>query len=119
VHEALFVDRAGHITEGSNSNFFVVREGALLTAPAATVLSGVTREVTIRLARQIGIQVREQELPLAERKTWEEAFITSTSRHLMPLTMLDGQPVGTGRVGPLTRRLMDAFEVHFRAEVSP
>lgn len=119
VHEALFVDRAGHITEGSNSNFFVVREGILLTAPAATILSGVTRDVTVRLARQIGIQTREQTLPLAERESWEEAFITSTSRHLMPLTMLDGTPIGTGRVGPLTRRLMEAFEAHFRAEVSP
>ncbi|MCC7352307.1 MAG: aminotransferase class IV family protein [Anaerolineae bacterium] len=119
VHEALLLNNAGRVTEGSNSNFFVVREGVLLTAPAASVLSGVTRDLTLRLARQAGIQTGEQELPLAERGTWEEAFITSTSRHIMPLAVLDGKPIGTGRVGPLTRRLMDAFVAHFREEVSP
>ncbi len=117
VHEALLVDRNGHVTEGSNSNLFVVRAGVLLTAPAASVLSGVTREITLRLARQAGIPTEERALPLAERETWQEAFITSTSRHIMPLTRLDGQPIGRGEVGPLTRHLIGLFADHFRAVI--
>lgn len=117
VHEALLVDRAGCITEGSNSNFFVVREGVLLTAPAASVLSGVTRDITLHLAREADIPVAERALPLAERDTWQEAFITSTSRHIMPLTRLDGRPIGQGQVGPLTRRLMALFAAYFQAVV--
>jgi branched-subunit amino acid aminotransferase/4-amino-4-deoxychorismate lyase len=118
VHEALLVDRAGRVTEGSNSNFFAVRDDVLLTAPAATVLSGVTRDLTLRLARQAGIHAEECDLPLAGRAAWQEAFITSTSRHIMPLARLDGEPIGDGLVGPLTRRLMDAFEAYFRAAVA-
>jgi D-alanine transaminase len=56
-------------------------------------------------------------LPLAERVHWNEAFLTSTSRHVLPLVRIDGQPIGDGRPGPVTRRLHAAFEAHFLAEI--
>jgi branched-subunit amino acid aminotransferase/4-amino-4-deoxychorismate lyase len=118
VHEALLY-HDGRLTEGSNSNLFVVRGGVLQTAPAAQVLSGVTRDVTLQLAREWGqIRVDETDLWLADVPEWEEAFITSTSRHIMPLTRLDGRPIGKGAVGPVTNSLMVRFESYFEAALA-
>jgi branched-subunit amino acid aminotransferase/4-amino-4-deoxychorismate lyase len=100
------------LTEGSNSNLFVVMEGVVLTPPAQIVLSGVTRDTIIALALANGIPLRESPLPTASLSRWDECFITSTSRHAMPVTVVDGVPVGTGTVGPVTRRLMSLFEAY-------
>ena len=113
VHEAL-LHQGDVVTEGASSNFFVVRAGRLLTAPVETVLPGVTRALALRLAQEASIPTEERPLCLSEREAWQEAFITSTSRKVLPVTRLDGQPVGDGRVGPLTRRLMDIFAAYDR-----
>lgn len=112
-HEGLLVARDG-IREGASSNIFVVCEGAIVTPPDHLVIAGVTRDVVIRLAREAGYRLVFRPLPVAGIPTWEEAFITSTSRHIMPLTRVDGQPIGEGRVGPVTRHLMKAFEAYVR-----
>jgi D-alanine transaminase len=112
VHEAL-LHREGCLTEGSNSNLFAVVDGSVLTPPAPMVLSGVTRDLVIALAAAHGIYLSEDLLQLAEVARWDECFITSSSRHVMPITMVDGQPVGAGVVGPVTRRLMTLFEAYF------
>lgn len=112
VHEAL-LHHGGCLTEGSNSNLFAVVEGAVLTPPAEQVLSGVTRDLLLELADQDGVPIREALLPLAALSRWSECFITSSSRHVMPVTLIDGRPVGDGRVGPLTRRLNALFEAYF------
>jgi D-alanine transaminase len=109
VHEALLY-RDGHLTEGSNSNLFAVADGVVLTPPASTVLSGVTRDLVMALAGAQGMSLSEELLPLAEAARWDECFITSSSRHVMPITKVDGRPVGAGRVGPVTRRMMALFE---------
>jgi len=114
AHEGLLA-HGGHIYEGSSSNLFAVQDGCLLTPPEETILSGVTREIVLRLAAEQDIPVRSQLLPESEISTWDEAFLTSTSRHVMPLVRIDGRPVGSGRVGPITRRLMEAFEAYYRA----
>lgn len=114
VHEA-FLHSEGFLTEGSNSNLFAVIDGGVLTPPASKVLSGVTRDLVITLAVANGVHLREESLPIAERTRWEECFITSTSRHILPVTTVDGQPVGTGVVGPVTRRLTALFEAYFAA----
>jgi branched-subunit amino acid aminotransferase/4-amino-4-deoxychorismate lyase len=111
VHEGL-LHREGCLTEGANSNLFAVVDGVVLTPPAQTVLSGVTRDLVITLATTNGVALRETPLPMAEMARWEECFITSTSRHVMPVTMVDAKPVGAGLVGPVTRRLMALFEVY-------
>lgn len=112
VHEAL-LHHHGFLTEGSNSNLFAVMDGILRTPPRQTVLAGVTRDIVLKLAAQHRIPLQEAPLPLAELPRWEECFITSTSRHVMPITTIDGKPVGDGRVGPVTQRLMALFEAYF------
>ncbi|MGC8780279.1 MAG: aminotransferase class IV, partial [Anaerolineae bacterium] len=115
AHEAL-LHHAGHLTEGSNSNLFAVIRGEILTPPADRVLAGVTRDLLMELAGREGLPIRETPLALADRPRWDECFITSTSRHVMPITAVDGRPVGDGRVGPLTQRLAAIFEEYFRAQ---
>lgn len=117
-HEGLLVNRHGCVTEGSSSNLFVVQAGTLLTAPAADVLAGVTEQEVLKLAGRLQIPVVRRPLPLAERHLWEEAFLTSTSRHVLPLVRIDGLPIGAGRPGPITLRLREAFEAHFAAEIA-
>lgn len=116
VHEALLY-HACCLTEGSNSNLFAVVAGHVLTPPRAEVLSGVTRDIVIRLGTENGVAIAEADLPVAEIGTWQECFITSTSRHVMPVTSIDGQPVGSGEVGPVSRRLHDLFEAYFSTQV--
>ncbi len=112
AHEALLHD-GGCLTEGSNSNLFAVMDGVVHTPPRQSVLAGVTRDIVVQLARTQVVPLREAVLPLADLARWQECFITSTSRHIMPITVIDGRPVGDGRVGPVTQRLMQAFEVYF------
>jgi D-alanine transaminase len=102
------------ITEGASSNFFVVQEGRLVTAPEEMVLPGVTRALVLDMARKSSLPSEERRVYLSEQKAWDEAFITSTSRKVLPVTRVDGEPVGEGRVGPLTRRLMEVFDLHDR-----
>lgn len=116
VHEALLY-HAGALTEGSNSNLFAVIDGRVVTPPRAEVLSGVTRDIVIRLGNENDVPVSEAQLPLDAIGTWQECFITSTSRHVMPVTMIDGKPIGTGEAGPVTQRLHALFEAYFEAKV--
>ncbi len=117
-HEGLLVDRHGCVTEGSSSNFFVVQDGHLLTARSEDVLAGVTQQEVLKLADRLAVPVKRQPIPLAERDRWEEAFLTSTSRHVLPLVRLNGQAIGSGSPGPVTGRLREAFEESFQAVLS-
>jgi len=112
-HEGVLVDRYGNATEGSSSNLFVVRDGTLLSPPEEDVLAGVTQIEVLDLAQQLGIPVTRETLPLRDRELWGEAFLTSTSRHVLPLVRLDGLPIGAGVPGPVTLRLRAAFEARF------
>lgn len=117
AHEGL-LHHAGFLTEGASSNLFAIMGDAVLTPPAHQVLSGVTRDLVIDLARREGIAVREMPLLLADVPRWAECFITSTSRHVMPVTAIDGRPVGDGQVGPMTARLHAVFERYFAAHTN-
>jgi len=115
VHEAL-LHHAGYLTEGSNSNLFAVIDGQVLTPPGEQVLAGVTRDLLVSLSQGHACAIREAPLALADISRWSECFITSSSRHVMPVTTLDGRPVGDGCMGPLTRRLAALFEDYFRSQ---
>ncbi|NPA90887.1 MAG: hypothetical protein GXO55_05495 [Chloroflexi bacterium] len=108
-HEGLLVARDG-IREGASSNVFVVIQGGLVTPPDHLVIAGVTRDIVIRLARERGYRLIFRPIPLSSMPDWDEMFITSTSRHVMPVTRVNGHPVGTGEVGPITQELSRAFE---------
>ncbi len=117
AHEALLVNHRGEITEGATSNFFVVKGGTLIHAPEDQILTGVTMSLVLRMAHDAGIPIKETSIPLADRAKWQEAFITSTSRHVMPVVRVDGTPVAGGKIGPITRQLMKLFEEYFEAYI--
>jgi len=105
---AITVDTAGHLVEGPGFNVFAVREGQLVT-PAAGILEGITRRTVIELARAAGHDVHERELSPAEARGADEIFLTSTAGGVMPVTSIDGEAVGDGMPGPVTRALTNAY----------
>ena len=114
--EALMCNYRGEIAECAQSNVFLVRGGEALTPPLATgLLEGVTRNFLFEIGPGAGIPVRERTLRLAEIETADEIFITSTTREVLPVTTLDGRPVGAGTPGPVTRALADAFRRRARS----
>lgn len=105
----ILLTRKGRILEGMTSNFFYVRDGALCTAGRG-VLIGVTRQTVLALAKQEGINVCIKALPLNDLPAIEEAFITSSSRGVVPVAQIGDQQIGNGQVGDTTRRLMNLYE---------
>ncbi|WP_017731004.1 aminotransferase class IV [Nafulsella turpanensis] len=101
----------GEWLECSRSNFFVVVKGVLITAPLPKVLAGVTRGETLRIARESGIPVKEESLPLAILPEAEEAFITGTTKRIMPVVQVDGQQIGNGKPGPVSKRLLQEWQL--------
>ena len=107
---AILLDCNGNLCEGLGSNIFLIRDGELLTPQDRFVLPGVSRQTVIDLAGELGIPVRETDLDLFDAYNAEEAFITSTSLCICPVTSINGVTVGDGSVyGPLTRKLIDAY----------
>lgn len=98
--------RDGFLTEGSASNIFVVRDGVLLAPPKThLILPGITYDVVLDLARRHGQPFEVREIAEAEVRAADELWLTSSTKEVLPITRLDGQPVGDGRPGPVTRRL--------------
>ena len=109
---AVLVDRDGNVTEGAGFNIFVVRDGALAT-PERGVLLGITRKTVIELATEAGIAVRQGAVTAAEVRAADELFLTSTAGGVMPVTMIDGRPVGDGTPGKITTILRQSYwEAH-------
>lgn len=105
---AVLQDGAGHLTEGPGFNLFLVARGGLVT-PAAGVLDGITRRTVLELAGELGLPVEERPVPVEEARAADEIFLSSTAGGVMPVTVLDGEPVGEGRPGPVTGRLREAY----------
>ena len=101
-------DLSGAVTEGPGYNVFAWVDGQWLT-PADGTLAGVTRRTVIELARQAGQPVHEGRLSEDDLRRADEVLITSTAGGIMPVTILDGQPIGIGQPGPLTRELRDRY----------
>ncbi len=107
--EALFV-KDGVVIEGSHSNLFGVLDGTLITYPSCNyILSGISREVVLQLARELDIPTREGAIPFDRVYQAEELFLSGTTTEVMPVTTLDGRKIGDGSPGPITRRLIKAF----------
>lgn len=115
--EALMVSR-GRILEGLTSNFFYVRDGQLGTARRG-ILAGVTRRTVLRLAREKGIRICYQSLATADLPEISEAFLTSSSRGVVPIVQIDGRGVGEGQVGRLTRCLLEAYKEFVNSYAEP
>ncbi len=109
--EALCLNEKGLLAEASMSNIFLVTDGILRTPDEESgILPGITRETILELAPQLGINTLEQDISLNELSQAEEAFLTNSLIEVMPLTELAGKAIGSGRPGPLTRRLMAAYK---------
>jgi branched-chain amino acid aminotransferase len=115
AEEALMCNFRGELTECSQANFFMVRNGAALTPTSeAGLLEGVTRGFLFEIGREIGIDVREETLYPKDLESAEEMFITSTTRELSPVVNIDGRAVGTGKPGPVTQRLLARYQERAR-----
>jgi branched-chain amino acid aminotransferase len=111
AEEGLMCNYRGELTECSQSNFFLVRDGAALTpASDAGLLEGVTRAFLFELGREIGIDVREETLYPKDLETADEMFITSTTRELSPVVNVDGRAIGSGKPGPITKKLTALYQ---------
>ncbi len=109
--EGLMCNYRGELSECSQANFFLVRGGAALTPRTeAGLLEGITRAFLFEVGREAGIEVRSEVLGPDDLATADEAFITSTTRELSAVTRIDDRPVGSGRPGPVTLRLLEAYQ---------
>ncbi len=109
--EGLMCNYRGELSECSQSNFFLVRRGVALTPKSsAGLLEGITRAFLFDVGKDIGVEVRDETLFPPDLATADEAFITSTTREISPVTRIDGRPVGTGKPGPITMRLLEAYQ---------
>ena len=108
--DALLV-RDGVVTEAAAGNLFIVRDGVLLTPPKDwRILPGITRDFVLELADRAGITRREVDLPLETVQSADEIWITSSTKEILPVTRLDGSPVGNGHPGPVWQRLIELFQ---------
>jgi branched-chain amino acid aminotransferase len=108
--EGIALDPAGHVSEGSGQNLFLVRDEVVYTPPvAASVLPGITRDSVITLAQDLGLQVREQNLPREMLYIADELFFTGTAAEITPIRSVDRIQIGPGRRGPVTTQLQNAF----------
>jgi branched-chain amino acid aminotransferase len=110
-YESLFLDAKNRILELSSATFFAVRGGQILTPPLRLgILAGVTRSAVLRLSKQERIKTKEIVLNVGELETFDEAFLTSAVRGVMPIVRIGGSPVGDGKPGPLTARIIERFK---------
>ena len=116
--EAIALDSFGKVSEGSGQNLFLVRDGILYTPPLATCgLAGITRDSVITLAGDLGLDVREQDIPREALYVADELFFTGTAAEVTPIRSVDKVQIGAGRRGPVTARLQQAFFDYVNGEV--
>jgi D-alanine transaminase len=109
TQEAIFV-RDGRVMEGSHTAVMVVREGALIAPPnGPEILPSVTREVVLELASGLGVEIVLRPIRVEELGEIDEMLLLGTSTEVMPVVSIDGRRVGSGRAGPVTRRLQKAW----------
>jgi len=107
---AITLDVNGNLAEGDGSNIFVVKNGAVFTPRTNFVLGGISRQTTIELAHEIGIEMVEKDIDLFDAYTADEMFVTATSICICPVSSINGAKIASGKVpGPITSRLLEAY----------
>jgi D-alanine transaminase len=103
-------------TEATHSSFFWVQGGVLqTTANSPGILPGITRAFLVELAKKVGVRFQDGVLRRNELAKLSELFLTGTGSEVVPVVSIDGRPVGEGRIGPITRRLLDAYRAAVRS----
>lgn len=115
--EALMLNHAGYVAECTGDNIFIVKKGVIHTPSIdAGILDGITRQAVIDLATSLGIAVVERTMERHDILTADECFLTGTAAEVIPVTKLDGRPIGDGEVGPFSRKLRSAYGKLVRGE---
>ena len=116
--EALLLDAAGFVMEGSGENIFIVRDGVLYTPDLTSALDGITRRTVMELAQEAGLQVIEKRITRDEVYIADEAFFTGTAAEVTPIREIDNRIIGNGGRGPITERLQSMYfdAVHGRLQ---
>lgn len=109
INEAIMIGADGMVLEGLSSNFFGVKDGVVSTADSG-VLFGITRSMVIEVIEMLGIPISYRALPEHALANLDEAFITSASRSVLPVTEVDGRRVGDGNPGSITRAVLEKFQ---------
>lgn len=117
-YEYLLLSDDGRILEGTGTNFWAVRDGVIYTAGSG-VLEGITRKILLELAGAQGLPVRLEAVRLDDVGLLDEAALSGSSRALLPVVAIDGQMVGNGRPGPITRQLLAAYLEFVGSHVRP
>ncbi|MFQ5414671.1 MAG: aminotransferase class IV [Phycisphaerae bacterium] len=108
--DAIFVTEAGEVRESTSANVFIVHDGRIRIPPRDnTILHGITQACIMQCAADVGLAVQETSCDVASLRAADEVFLSSTAVDVLPVTAVDGRPIRTGHVGPITRRLDQAF----------
>lgn len=108
--EGISVNERGLVSEGSGENVFLVKDGKLFTPPlAAAILGGITRDTVMKLAESLNIPVVEQNIPREMLYIADELFFTGTAAEVTPIRSVDQIAIGTGKPGPITKQIQQAF----------
>jgi D-alanine transaminase len=108
--------RDGHMTEGAACNIFIVKNGVAITPPKGRfILPGITRDLVVELMRAKGLPCEERAVTEAELRNADEIWLTSSSREILPITKLDGKPVGAGKPGPLHAKVFGIYREYKNA----
>jgi branched-chain amino acid aminotransferase len=105
----LLLDTAGYVCEASGENIFIVKDGVLKTPPLTSILPGITRDCIITIARDLGLEVKEDRFSRDELYLADEAFFTGTAAEVTPIREVDGRIIGPGQPGPVTMQIQDAY----------
>ncbi|ETA68255.1 branched chain amino acid aminotransferase apoenzyme [Methanolobus tindarius DSM 2278] len=108
--EAIFFDQNGYLSEGSGDNIFIIKNGKVYTPPTINNLKGITRATAIELLSDMGIDTHVENLGMFDLYTADEIFVTGTAAEAAPLVKVDGRPIGDGKPGPITKKIVAAFE---------
>ena len=123
VPEALMLNHDGIVAECTGDNIFIVKEGVIYTPPIHVgILDGITRSTVIELAKTLGYEVIEKEFTLFNVYSADECFLTGTAAEAIPVTSVDERVIGEGGCGPITAKVLKAFQVYARengAEIYP
>jgi len=114
---ALLLDPDGFVAEGTGANFFLVRNGRLLTPEPRNILRGISRDYVLELAGELGIEAEEKNLEPYDVMTADEAFFTATPFCILPVTRFQGTALGSGKMGPLTQKLLDRWSKNVGVDI--
>jgi branched-chain amino acid aminotransferase len=116
--EGIALDVNGFVSEGSGENVFMVRDRKILTPPLGnSILSGITRDTIMTIARDFGYEVQETQIPREALYIADEVFFTGTAAEVTPIRSIDRIRIGAGRRGPITEQIQTRYFEHIRGEV--